>query len=79
MLGAPYLPHPSKVCVTSTHGGSAGGPTGGEESLYYHYLFSKEALQTEILLQGLLPGRNCPVVLAVDNFPLWEGTATSLC
>lgn len=40
--------------------------------MYSHYLFSREALQTEILLQGLLPGRNCSVVLTADNFPLWK-------
>lgn len=43
------------------------GPTGGEKSFCYHSLFSREALQAEILLQGLLPARNCPVVLAADK------------
>lgn len=46
VLAILYLPHPSKVCVTSTHSGSAGGPTGGEESLCYRYPFSREAQKT---------------------------------
>lgn len=44
------------------------GPLVGRRACYYHCLFSREALQTEILLQELLPGRSCSVVLTADNF-----------